>query len=170
MSHFIDSVKELSANYSLSKKEENVLKNACKILEAKMRDTANAQEFTSLVETKRAARLYFTITHCSKDREVFSVAYLDNQHRLIEIVDEFFGTIDGASVYPREVVKRALKLGAAAVIFMHNHPSGKLYPSESDRSITRQLTNALSMVDVRVLDHIIVGQLSTYSFAESGIL
>jgi DNA repair protein RadC len=95
---------------------------------------------------------------------------MDNQHRIIEFVELFRGTIDGASVYPREVVKTALAVNAAAVIFAHNHPSGLAQPSEADKALTHRLKMALNVVDVRVLDHFIVGAEEIYSFAEHGFL
>ena len=103
-------------------------------------------------------------------REVFACLYLDNQHRLIKFEELFFGTIDGASVHAREVVKRALDHNAAAVIFAHNHPSGVAEPSQADRRITDRLKSALLLVDVRVLDHMVVGDREVISFAERGYL
>lgn len=103
------------------------------------------------------------------EREVFAVMLLDNQHRLIEFKEMFFGTIDSASVYPREVLKTVLYANAAAVIFAHNHPSGLPEPSESDKRITQKLKEALSLIDVRVLDHIVTGETSV-SFAERGLM
>jgi DNA repair protein RadC len=102
--------------------------------------------------------------------EVFLCLFLDNQHRIIECVELFRGTIDGASVYPREVVKEALTRNTAAVIFCHNHPSGIAEPSSADHVITRKLKEALSIVDIRTLDHFIVAAEGTYSFAERGLL
>lgn len=102
--------------------------------------------------------------------EVFSVMFLDNRHRLIEYVEMFRGTIDGASVYPREVVKEALAHNAAAVIFSHNHPSGVAEPSQADELITHRLKDALALVDIRVLDHVIVAGNDTTSFAARGLL
>ena len=96
--------------------------------------------------------------------------FLDNQHRLIRYVEMFRGTIDNASVYPREVVKEALKLNAAAVILSHNHPSGHPEPSKADRTLTKRLIDALALVDVRTLDHIIVAGHERVSFAELGLL
>lgn len=104
------------------------------------------------------------------DREVFACLYLDNQHRLIRYQELFFGTIDGASVHPREVVKNVLSENAAAVIFAHNHPSGIAEPSQADERITQHLKSALALVDVRVLDHMIVGDKEVVSFAERGLL
>ncbi|MBT3710912.1 MAG: DNA repair protein RadC, partial [Gammaproteobacteria bacterium] len=103
-------------------------------------------------------------------REVFACLYMDNQHRLIKYEELFFGTIDGASVHPREVGKHALKHNAAAVIFAHNHPSGVAEPSQADQRITDRLKSALLLVDVRVLDHMIVGDREVLSFAENGLL
>ncbi|WGW00144.1 DNA repair protein RadC [Vibrio sp. YMD68] len=103
------------------------------------------------------------------EREVFAVMFLDNQHQLIAFDELFQGTVDAASVYPREVVKAALKHNASAVIFSHNHPSGVAEPSQADRKITRRLVDALALIDVRVLDHIVIGKESV-SFAERGWL
>jgi DNA repair protein RadC len=109
-----------------------------------------------------------------QSHESFVVLLLDAQHRLLTTPVELFrGTIDGASVFPREVVKLALEYGCAAVIFGHNHPSGVPEPSLADRQITRRLTDALALVDVRVLDHMIVGHESEdqiVSFAERGLI
>ncbi len=101
--------------------------------------------------------------------EVFACLFLDNRHRLIAYEELFRGTIDGASVHPREVVRRALLHNAAAVIFAHNHPSGVAEPSESDRTITGRLKQALSLIDVRVLDHFVVGD-QPISMADRGFL
>jgi len=102
--------------------------------------------------------------------EVFACLFLDNQHRLITYEELFRGTIDGASVYPREVVKKVLSHNAAAVIFAHNHPSGVSEPSTSDERITHKLQQALHLVDVRVLDHFIVGDNDVLSMAEHGLI
>ncbi len=102
--------------------------------------------------------------------EVFSCLFLDNRNRVLSFDEMFSGTIDGASVHPREVVKRALKHNAAAVILAHNHPSGVAEPSSADRSITRRLGDALALVDIRLLDHLVIGDGETVSFAERGLL
>jgi DNA repair protein RadC len=102
--------------------------------------------------------------------EVFACLFLDNQHRVIQLDELFRGTIDGASVYPREVVKKALHHNAAAVIFAHNHPSGIAEPSTADKHITEKLKQALALFDIRVLDHFIIGDGQPYSFAEHGLL
>ena len=104
----------------------------------------------------------------SEEREVFAVLFLDNQHRLVEYNRMFFGSINGVIVSPREVVKEALKQNAAAVIFAHNHPSGIAEPSQADRTITEKLQTALALVDVKVLDHVVIGHGQTISFAERG--
>lgn len=101
--------------------------------------------------------------------EVFACLFLDNRNRVIAFEKLFFGTIDGASVYPREVVRKALKHNAAAVIFAHNHPSGVAEPSRADEQITKRLTSALDLVDIRVLDHMVIGD-EVVSFAERGLL
>lgn len=102
--------------------------------------------------------------------EVFACLFLDNQHRVMQFEELFRGTLDGASVYPREVAKKALLHNAAAVIFAHNHPSGVSEPSQADRMITDKLKLALGLFDIRVLDHFIIGDGSPYSFAEHGLL
>ena len=104
------------------------------------------------------------------EHEVFACLFLDNQHAVIGYEELFRGTIDGASVYPREVVKRCLALNAAAVIFAHNHPSGIAEPSQADQRLTQRLKAALGTVDIRVLDHFVVGDAEATSFAERGIL
>ncbi|MEM7304254.1 MAG: DNA repair protein RadC [Pseudomonadota bacterium] len=102
-------------------------------------------------------------------KEVFACLLLNSQNQLISYEELFKGSISGASVYPREVIKTVLNANASAVIFAHNHPSGCTYPSEADKSITKQLKHALNLIDVRVLDHIIVGN-DTFSMAEQGMI
>ncbi|HEY1849522.1 MAG TPA: DNA repair protein RadC, partial [Candidatus Binataceae bacterium] len=106
----------------------------------------------------------------TREFETFCCLFLDNRHRLIEFVELFRGTIDGASVHPREVVREALQRNAAAVIFVHPHPSGVAEPSRADELITTRLRESLSLIDVRVLDHLIVAGDEVVSFAESGLL
>ncbi len=103
-----------------------------------------------------------------ESREVFQVLYLDNQHRLLKSEPLFYGTIDASPVYPRVVVQQALKYNAAALILAHNHPSGVAEPSRADRSITERIQQALQLVDIRVLDHLVVGDGEVVSFAERG--
>ncbi|MFV2059188.1 MAG: DNA repair protein RadC [Gammaproteobacteria bacterium] len=104
------------------------------------------------------------------DHEVFAALYLDSQHHVIYFEELFHGSIASATVYPREVVKNALKHNAATIIFAHNHPSGVAEPSHADQQITQKLKSALSLVDIQVLDHIIVGDSECTSFAERGLL
>ena len=102
--------------------------------------------------------------------EVFGTIYLDNRHRIVELVEHFQGTIDGAQVHPRVVVQQAMTCNAAAVILFHNHPSGVAEPSRADEAITRRLRDALSLVDVRVLDHFVISAGDVTSFAERGLI
>lgn len=104
------------------------------------------------------------------EHEIFGALLLDNRHRVLAFEELFRGTINGTAVYPREVVKRALSCNAAAVIFVHNHPSGDPEPSRADESLTQRLKQTLELIDIRVLDHLVVGREGVVSFAERGIL
>jgi DNA repair protein RadC len=115
-------------------------------------------------------RQYLQLALGTYKNEVFGAVFLDNRHRVLAFEELFFGTVDGTAVYPRVVVQRALELNAAAVIFTHNHPSGMAEPSRADEILTQRLKEALAVVDVRVLDHIIVTSVETISFAERGLL
>ena len=125
----------------------------------------NTTELSSPQDTRNYLRLKFA----GLEHEVFACLFLDQRHRVICFEELFTGTIDGASVYPREVVKATLKHNAAAVIFAHNHPSGNAEPSQSDKHITGRLKEALALIDVRVLDHFVVGD-EVVSFAERGLI
>jgi DNA repair protein RadC len=118
----------------------------------------------------RATREFLRAQLRDRDHEVFCCLFLDNRHRVIRFDEVFRGTIDGASVHPREVVKLALARNAAAVILAHNHPSGVAEPSQADEMITLRLRDALALVDIRVLDHVVVGDGACVSFAERGLL
>lgn len=122
------------------------------------------------LDSSVATRRYLLAQLKSEVREVFAVLYLDNQHRLLRYEPLFYGTIDAAAVYPREVVRRALELGAAALILAHNHPSGVAEPSEADRAITERIRRALQLMDIRLLDHCVVGASEVVSMAEKGLL
>jgi DNA repair protein RadC len=113
---------------------------------------------------------YLRLVLGGRQQEVFMVLFLDAQHRLIASEELFHGTLTQTSVYPREVVKRALIHNAAAVMLSHNHPSGVAEPSSADRSLTDALKQALGLVDVRVLDHIVIGEQEALSFAERGLI
>jgi DNA repair protein RadC len=117
-----------------------------------------------------ATRQFLTAQLRDRPYEVFCCLHLDNRHRLIHFEEVFRGTIDGASVHPREIVRQALQHNAAALIFAHNHPSGVAEASQADELITRRLRDALALVDIRVLDHLIVGDNHCLSFAERGLL
>ncbi len=117
-----------------------------------------------------ATRDYLKLHLYGLPYEVFAVMYLDNRHRVIRYEELFRGTIDGSSVHPREVVRKVLTTNTAAVIFAHNHPSGVAEPSQSDLRITQRLREALSLIDVRVLDHMIIGDGNIVSLAERGLL
>ena len=106
----------------------------------------------------------------TEPNEIFCCLYLDNRHRVIKFDRAFNGTIDGTSVYPRVIVKRALELNAAAIILAHQHPSGVAEPSQADERITRRLKSALELVDIRVLDHLVIGGDSVVSLASRGLL
>ena len=122
------------------------------------------------LNSPRAVREYLQMLLRARQQEVFIAIYLDAQHRVIASEELFQGTLTQTSVYPREVVKRALHHNAAAAIFAHNHPSGVAEPSESDRLLTEALKQSLQLVDVRVLDHFIVAGAGCLSFAETGLL
>lgn len=124
----------------------------------------------SALSNPRATKDYLRMKLRDLPYEVFAIVFLDNRNRVITFRELFRGTIDGASVHPREVVREALARNAAAVILTHNHPSGIAEPSQADELITRRLQQALALVDVRVLDHLIVGDGVCESFAERGLL
>jgi len=113
---------------------------------------------------------YLVAQFAGYEHEVFACLFLDQRHRLIRFEAMFAGTIDGCSVHPREVVKAALRANAAAVILAHNHPSGVAEPSAADQTLTHRLKDALALVDVRVLDHFVVGGGATVSFAARGLI
>jgi DNA repair protein RadC len=123
-----------------------------------------------ILESPAKTHQYLTHRLADREHEVFTVLLLDNRHRLIEYLELFRGTIDGASVYPREVVKEALRHNAAAVIACHNHPSGVCEPSQADQVITRRLREALALVDIRLLDHILIAGSQAVSLASRGFL
>lgn len=145
-------------------REDRAIYRAMHLLEKRLRKPGAA------FNKPRSVRDFLTLSLAGYDREVFSVLWLDTQHRLIEAEHLFAGTLSQTSVYPREVVKRALYHNAACAIFAHNHPSGRVEPSQSDQLLTAALKQALGLVDVRVLDHFIVAGGDTLSFAEKGLL
>jgi DNA repair protein RadC len=130
------------------------------------------QEFTerALFESPDKVKDYLRMHLAGREHEVFAVLFLDAQNRLIALEEMFRGTLTQTSVYPREVVKRALQQQAAAVIFAHNHPSGAAEPSRADEFLTQTLKAALALIDVRVLDHLVVGRTEVVSMAQRGLL
>lgn len=120
--------------------------------------------------TPDAVKHYLQLQLAHKNHEVFAVLFLDNQNRMLAMEELFRGTLSQTSVYPREVVMRALHHQAAAVVLSHNHPSGSVQPSRADEHLTQTLKASLALVDVRVLDHIIVGQGQAFSMAEQGLM
>ena len=144
--------------------EREILAQAARILEARMRTQSVA------LDSPSAVRQWLALQLCGLEREVFGVIYLDAQNRLIEFELLFTGTLTQTSVYAREVVKAALARNAAAVMFVHNHPSGCAEPSRADQLLTESLKQALAIVDTKVLDHFIVAGPVVVSFAERGLL
>lgn len=140
------------------------------VLEMARRHLSATMKSGDILSSPDLVRQYLSAQLRHQPREVFAVLFLDNQNRLIVYEELFFGTIDGASVYPREVVRRAMSHNAAAVILAHNHPSGVAEPSQSDQRITQRLQAALELIDVRVLDHMVVGDSEVISFAERGLV
>lgn len=140
------------------------------VLEIARRALAETLRRTDALTTPAAVRDYLRLALAGREHEVFVVLFLDAQHRVLGVEELFRGTLTQTSVYPREVVKAALRANAAAVIFAHNHPSGVAQPSRADELLTRQLRDALTLVEVRVLDHFIVAGTHTLSFAEQGLL
>jgi len=144
--------------------DESIITKALEILASRMRIAGEA------LNSPATVRNFLKLKMAELEHEVFGAIFLNAQHQVVEYNELFRGTLTQTSVYPREVVKRALALNCAAVIFAHNHPSGATEPSQSDRLLTDALKQALSLVDVRVLDHFIVAGTNTLSFAERGLL
>jgi DNA repair protein RadC len=143
---------------------------ATEIITAARRAMTRRVRRGTALDSPSAVREFLAIKLGALEHELFAVLLLDNRHRLIDYVELFRGTIDGASVHPREVVKLALARNAAALVLAHPHPSGAAEPSQADELVTRRLRDALALVDIRVLDHIIVAGGEAMSFAERGLL
>ena len=140
------------------------------VLELARRALAAELKEKTLFATPQAVRDYLQLQLGSRRHEIFAVLFLDSQHRLIALEELFRGTLTQTSVYPREVVIRALALNAASVVLAHNHPSGAAKPSRADEVLTQTLKSALALVDVRVLDHFVVTSTQAVSMAELGLL
>ncbi|HCM9657736.1 TPA: DNA repair protein RadC [Citrobacter freundii] len=154
---------ELALSPIFQVNEQRIIRRALLLLEKYQRQPS--ESFTSTSATK--TWLQFQMAH--QEREIFIVMYLDNQHCLLERETLFTGTLSHTEVHPREVVKYALKHNAAAVILAHNHPSGTTEISQQDKHVTQRIVKALALVEVRVLDHLVVGN-EVVSFAELGLL
>lgn len=154
-------VQDLLGDYRVASPEE-VLAAAGKII-------AHRYRRGTFLSSASASKDYFQHRLSLRNQEVFAALFLDNRHRIILYEELFFGTIDSASVHPRIVAQKALKINAAAVIVAHNHPSGSSEPSQADKNLTYRLREALALVEVRLLDHIIVGEDCT-SLSENGLM
>ncbi|MES2415250.1 MAG: DNA repair protein RadC [Pseudomonadota bacterium] len=140
------------------------------VLELARRALAEELKEKTLFATPQAVRDYLQLQLGSRPHEIFAVLFMDSQHRLIALEEMFRGTLTQTSVYPREIVIRALALNAASVVLAHNHPSGTTKPSRADEALTQTLKSALALVDVRVLDHFVVTRTGAVSMAELGLL
>jgi DNA repair protein RadC len=140
------------------------------VLELARRSMARQLREQPVFDTPGRVKDYLRLRLAAHPHEVFAVLFLDAQHQLLQMDEMFRGTLTQTSVYPREVVKRALELNTAAVVLAHNHPSGAAEPSRADEFLTQTLKSALALVDVRVLDHLVVGHAEVVSFAERGLL
>lgn len=140
------------------------------VIELARRSLMQELEQRPVFDNPAKVRDFLSLKLGQREHEVFAVLFLDAQNRLVRCEEMFRGTLTQTSVYPREVLKRSLELGAAAVIFAHNHPSGAAEPSRADEFLTQSLKSALALIDVRVLDHFVVGRGGVVSFAERGLL
>lgn len=152
----------IPATSGLSPYAQRTIRRAINLLEKYLRQPGIP--FTSSTAARDWLRLQLT----AQEREVFMVLYLDNQHRLLKSETLFAGSVNHVQVHPREVVKSALRFNAAAVVLAHNHPSGDPEPSKADRQMTDKLKEVLGLIDVKTLDHLVVGQDAIVSFAERG--
>jgi DNA repair protein RadC len=140
------------------------------VMELARRAMSQQLKEREIFSSPETVKRYLQVELARKPREVFAVLFLDAQNRLIAMEELFHGTLTQTSVYPREVVKRALHLEAASVVLAHNHPSGTVQPSRADEALTQTLRSALALIDVRVLDHVIVAQGDSLSMAEKGLV
>ena len=140
------------------------------VIEMARRALAQQLEVSEAFDAPQKVKDFLALHLAAREQEVFAVMFLDGQHRLLEFDEMFRGSLTQTSVYPREVVRKALAHNAGAVILAHNHPSGVAEPSRADEFLTQTLKSALQLVDVRVLDHLVVGRGQVVSFAERGLL
>jgi len=150
----------------LSQKTQRAISRAIQLI----KEESQSYTTQSVVTSSEAAKNIFKLLLSGQEREHFAVSFLTNQHEVLETEILFSGTINQSAVYPREIAKRALQLNAAAVIIGHNHPSGILQPSQSDLQITKHIKEAMKLLDISLLDHILIADYQTYSFSENGQL
>lgn len=155
------SIRETNGRYRTATNED-IIQEALAIIDAQF---LKGTSITSATQAQEFLRLQ--LAHL--EHEMFTILWLDTAHQVITFEELFRGTVDGASVYPREVVKSALENNASACILCHNHPSGSEKPSQADRDITERIKRALDVIDIKIIDHVIVGK-NNYSFAEHGLL
>lgn len=151
--------------YSIQVDEDGIVAKAMEILASRLFKAGPAMDSPDTVKKYLMLKM---AKHTKQ--EVFGVLFMDSQHSVLEYREMFHGTLTQTSVYPREVVRISIELGAAAVILTHNHPSGSVQPSRADEALTQALKAALALVDVRVLDHIIIGGVNSLSMAEKGLM
>jgi DNA repair protein RadC len=165
-------VRKRGGHHRLSRQLAAVLNSseANQVIAAALAVLEQRARFGSALTSPGAVRDYLKLSLAAREHEVFVAIWLDAQHRVISIQEMFRGTLTQTAVYPRECVKAALAANAAAVIFAHNHPSGAAQPSQADELLTRNLKEALALVEVRTLDHIIVAGAQSISFAERGLI
>ena len=147
-----------------ARSEDATIKLALVILSGRLKEPGDK------FDSPRAVKEYLTLKLGTVEREVFGCMFMNTRNELVAYEELFYGTVDGAAVHPREVVKAAMRYNAASVFLFHNHPSQTTDPSEADKTITKRLNEALALIDVRVLDHLIVGGMNVLSFAEEGLL
>ena len=155
-------VRDVAGDYRPAKADE--------VLQAALRVLAGQMYGSEALTSPQVVRDFLRIKLGTLEHEVFAIIHLDAQNRVIDYVEMFRGTVSQTSVYPREVVKESLARNSAALILVHNHPSGVAEPSRADEMLTQTLKSALALVDVRVLDHLVVAGASILSFAERGLL
>ena len=157
-------IKEYDGNYKFLKPvtKEEIIRIALNL------QLENIKE-TPLLNSSTDSISFLQLHQAEREQEVFTVLFLNTRHILISCVDMFFGTINSAYVHPREIVKQALKLNAASIIVAHNHPSGKAEPSSADIEMTRKISEAVNTVDIKLLDHIVIGLGESVSMAEQGL-
>lgn len=158
----VGQIKAIST-HNQAERDDEVIAEALAILTRRL-------DRQDILTSPAISREYLSLKYGETEHEIFGIIMCDNRNRVISISEMFRGTVDGASVYPREVVKEVLKQNAVAIVIFHNHPSGVNEPSQADIRITERLKKALELVDVRILDHIIVGGATTTSFAERGLV